>query len=197
MEISFYPAYFHWAFRSALSNFPRFLDEDFDKKRAMGSQERTDDYRRRNTIPDSEDILPEEQPGQSTLHQKSESWKYINSEVTGQFDSLQTPQKTRYNLGDIDFNVTIIYWTLGCCGVMYSHPKWPPLGGWFHGFLWCLPSAQPHEFLGQPNQPIGSSSCDFLKSLLQSWMCHHTRQLVHGFSHNFGHIWLHKNFIGR
>ena len=34
------------------------------EEKSMGTQEeRTDDYRKRNTIPDSEDILPEEQPG--------------------------------------------------------------------------------------------------------------------------------------
>ena len=71
------------------------------EEKAMGIQEeRTDDYRRRNSIPDSEDILPEEQPGQSTLHQKRV--RAGGTSTVRSQDSLthyQTPKKTRYNLG--------------------------------------------------------------------------------------------------
>ena len=74
------------------------------EEKAMGIQEeRTRDYRNRHEIPDSEDILPEEEPGQSGMQQKrvrAESTSTVRSQ-----DSLthhQQPKRVRYGLGDIE-----------------------------------------------------------------------------------------------
>ena len=60
-------------------------------------------FGRRYIIPDSEDIPPEGQPGQSTLHQKS-----VTAEVhqQWQFHSLPDTQK---DWGSIKYDVIFIY----------------------------------------------------------------------------------------
>ena len=61
------------------------------------------DYRNRHDIPDTDDVLPEEEPGQSGIQQKrvrAESTSTVRSQ-----DSLthhQQPKRTRYDLGDIE-----------------------------------------------------------------------------------------------